>query len=293
MIKIENIILKSQKINLNKIFKILWGIAIAFLIILLFLFSNGYREYQKGQETAITVSAISGVITPASYGVDDITVHDKNYKQLVEALHDKYVLDDATKHLYSSNLSEADYKKVLETYSKIDRNLGVILTEAGFECYKGSFYLKYTSLPKYISACTAFELKIIGFIVATILMLVTLWYFIDKKKELQIDGHVVICKNGNMTTKQFLIKDIKSVTFSAMKGLKIQGTGIKYKINFIANRDDIKTTIMNALAANSNESATILKDNSAESIMKYKELLDSGVISQEEFNAKKKQLLGL
>lgn len=33
--------------------------------------------------------------------------------------------------------------------------------------------------------------------------------------------------------------------------------------------------------------------NTPEEIKKYKELLDSGVISQDEFDAKKKQLLGL
>jgi predicted Zn-dependent peptidase len=35
------------------------------------------------------------------------------------------------------------------------------------------------------------------------------------------------------------------------------------------------------------------KCDEADQIKKYKELLDSGVITQEEFDAKKKQLLGL
>ena len=34
-------------------------------------------------------------------------------------------------------------------------------------------------------------------------------------------------------------------------------------------------------------------ESSADQIKKYKELLDDGIISQEEFDAKKKQLLGL
>ena len=33
--------------------------------------------------------------------------------------------------------------------------------------------------------------------------------------------------------------------------------------------------------------------NNADEIKKYKELLDGGIITQEEFDAKKKQLLGL
>jgi len=35
------------------------------------------------------------------------------------------------------------------------------------------------------------------------------------------------------------------------------------------------------------------KSDSVDEIKKYKELLDSGIITQEEFDAKKKELLGL
>jgi len=53
--------------------------------------------------------------------------------------------------------------------------------------------------------------------------------------------------------------------------------------------DDFKEAEMNA-TMNSN---TVQAPSSAEELIKFKELLDSGVISQEEFDAKKKQLLGL
>lgn len=42
-----------------------------------------------------------------------------------------------------------------------------------------------------------------------------------------------------------------------------------------------------------NNNTTVIEATSADELKKYKELLDSGVISQEEFDAKKKQLLGL
>lgn len=46
---------------------------------------------------------------------------------------------------------------------------------------------------------------------------------------------------------------------------------------------------------NKNSTATIIKQDlsSADEIKKFKDLLDAGIISQEEFDAKKKQLLGL
>ncbi|MBO7170519.1 MAG: SHOCT domain-containing protein [Clostridia bacterium] len=43
-----------------------------------------------------------------------------------------------------------------------------------------------------------------------------------------------------------------------------------------------------------NSSTTIIQASSnAEELKKYKDLLDAGIITQEEFDAKKKQLLGL
>ena len=40
-------------------------------------------------------------------------------------------------------------------------------------------------------------------------------------------------------------------------------------------------------------STTIIQPSGADELIKYKQLLDSGIITQEEFDAKKKQLLGL
>ena len=51
-----------------------------------------------------------------------------------------------------------------------------------------------------------------------------------------------------------------------------------------------KAAAEKALAANTAQPSAI---SSADEILKYKNLLDSGIISQEEFDAKKKQLLGL
>ncbi|MBQ2940785.1 MAG: SHOCT domain-containing protein [Clostridia bacterium] len=50
-------------------------------------------------------------------------------------------------------------------------------------------------------------------------------------------------------------------------------------------QEDAKKQIVSSPVAESTSNADELK--------KYKELLDSGVITQEEFDAKKKQLLGL
>ena len=49
-----------------------------------------------------------------------------------------------------------------------------------------------------------------------------------------------------------------------------------------------------ALSKNNNvANNTVNNTSSADEIRKYKELLDDDIISQDEFNAKKKELLGL
>ena len=68
----------------------------------------------------------------------------------------------------------------------------------------------------------------------------------------------------------------------------------------IQNNMEIHKTISNLLLERQNMpvySAPIAKQgipqSNADELKKFKELLDSGVITQEEFDAKKKQLLGL
>lgn len=55
-------------------------------------------------------------------------------------------------------------------------------------------------------------------------------------------------------------------------------------------KDYIENIIIQREQITNNNSATV---SSAEEIKKYKELFDDGIITQEEFDAKKKQLLGL
>ena len=77
---------------------------------------------------------------------------------------------------------------------------------------------------------------------------------------------------------------------------------IKIKVQefaFIKNRDAIHKEISNLLIDRQNITKQdqavqpVQQTNNLEQIKELKEMLDSGIISQEEFDAKKKQLLGL
>ena len=94
------------------------------------------------------------------------------------------------------------------------------------------------------------------------------------------------------------IDSISSVSKGWRGSLCITCAGNKYDIMFIGNRDAFCSSLNELLntrtqqALNSITPATNQQSNYDE-IIKLKQLLDSGIITQEEFEAKKKQLLGL
>ncbi len=87
-------------------------------------------------------------------------------------------------------------------------------------------------------------------------------------------------------------------TIRILKGVAVATSSGKIKFLVIKNSNAIYDVLNNLLIERKekkNETATVTASNvdEAEQLKKYKDLLDSGVITQEEFDVKKKQLLGL
>lgn len=88
-------------------------------------------------------------------------------------------------------------------------------------------------------------------------------------------------------------------TIGLLHGVSVSTSSGKISFLVIKNSTEIYETINKLLINRQNEKAssvsTTIVQNSdeADMIKKYKDLLDTGVITQEEFDAKKKQLLGL
>ena len=93
------------------------------------------------------------------------------------------------------------------------------------------------------------------------------------------------------------IDSISSVSKGWKGSLCITCAGNKYDIMFVGNRDDFCSSLNELLSQRTlqtmSEHSLKTSMSSYEEIEKLKRLLDNGVISQEEFEAKKKQLLGL
>ena len=87
-----------------------------------------------------------------------------------------------------------------------------------------------------------------------------------------------------------------SLTFVLLSGVSVASSSGLISFFFVEERNKIHEIMSNLLIERQNaknKQVVETKNDTADELKKFKELLDSGVITQEEFDAKKKQLLGL
>ena len=97
------------------------------------------------------------------------------------------------------------------------------------------------------------------------------------------------------------VDEISAVGTSSFKGVSVATSSGRIKFQGIENQNEVHQAITELLMkrqskpapAPAQEAAPAPARTAAQELKEYKELLDSGVITQEEFDAKKKQLLGL
>lgn len=106
----------------------------------------------------------------------------------------------------------------------------------------------------------------------------------------RVYGKDVFCKRVDLP-----IDMISSVATSIFNGISIATSSGRITFWFCKNRDEIFEEISKLLLERQEKPHTI-NENTVDvgtELKKYKELFDEGVITQEEFELKKKQLLGI
>ncbi len=93
------------------------------------------------------------------------------------------------------------------------------------------------------------------------------------------------------------VDSISAISSSMMKGIAVATSSGRIIFKFISNRDEVRKVIVDLINSRQLDKQIApqitSQSSSVDELKKFKELLDSGVITQEEFDAKKKQLLGL
>ena len=88
------------------------------------------------------------------------------------------------------------------------------------------------------------------------------------------------------------LAQITALSVTARHGISVATASGKTKFWMIENRDEVYEKLSIALADVTKGNGGKENGSNADELKKYKELLDSGIITQEEFDGKKKQLLG-
>jgi len=99
---------------------------------------------------------------------------------------------------------------------------------------------------------------------------------------------------GNTTSKQIQIEDIQSVDYKTLLGMaSIRIKGITDMIIIEATKKTAEAMVkkINQLQSSKDINSTTKNISNADEILKYKHLLDDGIITQEEFEKKKTELL--
>lgn len=125
-----------------------------------------------------------------------------------------------------------------------------------------------------------------------------LLYFMAAQTELTVTDKRVYGKAMFGKRVDLPVDSISAVGTSFLLGVSVATSSGRISFLGIQNRSEIHREINKLLIARQEKvSGTTIKQeipqSNADELKKFKELLDSGIITQEEFDAKRKQLLGL
>lgn len=272
----DNINIESRKKDVKKIITV--ALAVAMAVVVLFVLASfiGYNKYAKGRDLAIET------MMKVTSRFDD---YEDNKIKLTEEIY-HYL----TRKSYTGS-------GFAQTARDVDEALGEILRDNGYHCWYGSMYLQHSNYFSYIFGEFFIVYTLVMLSIILIVAVFIAYRLTDKKMSLSIKNDMIICQNAVGKTKQLLLNDVKSVESAPFSGLKIKSTGVNYTICYLENANEIRDYLVKRMSniATAERPKEKYDDISSEieGLEKYKNLLDQGIITQEEFDAKKKQLLGL
>ena len=139
---------------------------------------------------------------------------------------------------------------------------------------------------------------LVGILAAVLIIIGLVFYISISKCKMTVTDKRIYGTAGWGKRVDLPLDSVSSVGTSMLGGIAV-GTS-SGRISFVAmkKRDEIHSMLSKLIVERQNNTNTSSANNSntmssAEEIKKYKDLLDSGIITQEEFDTKKKQLLGL
>lgn len=152
---------------------------------------------------------------------------------------------------------------------------------------------------------TSEDVMIIGSVICyvdvALILILLLFALAISKTEINITDKRVYGKTIFGKRVDLPLDSISAVSTGVLKGISVATSSGKIHFIGISNYKEIHEEISKLLIERQEKEKPIattsikqeIPQSNADELMKYKNLLDNGVITQEEFDAKKKQLLGL
>ncbi len=172
----------------------------------------------------------------------------------------------------------------------------------GYDYYRNlfsfaRFLIKLFFSPFYYGFEDAFFVWLI-YAGALFILLAGFFWWQMSKWELSITDRRVVGKASFGRTVDLPLNQISAVALGIFSRITVATSSGKVRFWFIKNRSEVYSTLTNIIGKVQVESAyfksgTLKGSSDADELKKFKELLEDGVITQEEFDKKKKQLLGL
>lgn len=281
----ENVIMQSKKINKDKIMRKFWIALVIVFVGWLIIMCVQYTPIKNAQNLII----------------DNLDWFNENEMSRSELLSRTLAKLNSGEETFTSKRDDewGMFANAMIAMNNAEKKelIAKTRTELALNGYEDDMetYLMHGTFWQYLfNNKFEFVLFIVILLLFIMLLIGSILYIADKKTELVIYENEIIGKKIDGKTIQFLLKDIKGVEATKTQGLKITGAGIKYDIHLVENAEAMKNVMMDMLAKVQHEQPVVaVVGSSANDIKEYKELLDAGIITQEEFDKKKKQLLGL
>ena len=123
-------------------------------------------------------------------------------------------------------------------------------------------------------------------------------YFLFDKVELTVTDKRVYGRTAFGKRVDLPLDSVSAIGMGMFSSIAVTTSSGAIKFAMMKNRNDIHEIMSKLLVERQNKTAQVTEKpasvgSNADELRKYKDLLDAGVITQEEFEAKKKQILGL
>lgn len=168
-------------------------------------------------------------------------------------------------------------------------------TEWGYWKY-GEYSMRTYTISEAISKSIDCDgaLPFVALAIPVFIIIGIIFYKCWSKVELTVTDKRVYGKAAFGKRVDLPLDSVSSVGTSGKKGIDVGTSSGRIKFKFIKNYSEIHEVLSKLIMERQNKEAVKTEAvSNADELKKYKELLDSGVITEQDFEKKKKQLLGL